>query len=292
MPHRHADPCAGGALLSETVDGRHVRRGARVLPRWAIRGVCPMHGKRAVANATDPECAAQPIVDLHDIFMTLSSGGVVPTLVVARRSRGLGIHPAFIQPSRPSFARSSRPSPPRLTDLTRYRARSPWFGEESMKFLHVLWQTHGARRAPCVRFVLLLALFGRPPLRRGTGNRQLRQRQRRVTDPQGAVVPGARVTARQTETNIARDAVTDTEGRFRFPYSEGRPLRSAVRHAGFADATRPLDLTVGAAFELPIALDWRPSTPASRSAARPRCSKRRGARSPARSRRRKLPACR
>ena len=40
----------------------------------------------------------------------------------------------------------------------------------------------------------------------------------RVTDPQGAVVPGANVSARQIETNLTREAVTDEEGRFRFPY--------------------------------------------------------------------------
>ena len=40
----------------------------------------------------------------------------------------------------------------------------------------------------------------------------------RVTDPQGAVVPGAQVVARQTETNIALEATTDGDGRFRFPY--------------------------------------------------------------------------
>ena len=40
----------------------------------------------------------------------------------------------------------------------------------------------------------------------------------RVTDQQGAVVPGAQVSARQTETNVIRETVTDQDGRFRFPY--------------------------------------------------------------------------
>ena len=40
----------------------------------------------------------------------------------------------------------------------------------------------------------------------------------RVVDQQGMVVPGAQVSARQTETNLHVDAVTDGEGRFRFPY--------------------------------------------------------------------------
>jgi Carboxypeptidase regulatory-like domain len=39
----------------------------------------------------------------------------------------------------------------------------------------------------------------------------------RVTDPSGAVVAGAQVAARQTETNVTATAVTDGEGRFRYP---------------------------------------------------------------------------
>ena len=77
----------------------------------------------------------------------------------------------------------------------------------------------------------------------------------RITDPQGAVVPGARVTARQIETNTARDAVSDTEGRFRFPYLRLGPYEISVEHAGFSGAMRRLDLTVGAAFDLPIRLE-------------------------------------
>ena len=40
----------------------------------------------------------------------------------------------------------------------------------------------------------------------------------RVLDQSGAVVPGARVSARHLETNIGADTLTDQEGRFRFPY--------------------------------------------------------------------------
>ncbi len=76
----------------------------------------------------------------------------------------------------------------------------------------------------------------------------------RVVDPQSAVVPGAQVTARQTETNQTRDAVTDAEGRFRFPYLRVGPYEITVRQQGFADATRALTLTIGAAFDLPIQL--------------------------------------
>jgi hypothetical protein len=76
----------------------------------------------------------------------------------------------------------------------------------------------------------------------------------RVVDPQGAVVAGARVTARQVDTNFTRDAVTGSDGRFRFPYLRVGPYVVTVHQSGFADVTRQLTLTVGAAFDLPVAL--------------------------------------
>jgi hypothetical protein len=76
----------------------------------------------------------------------------------------------------------------------------------------------------------------------------------RVTDPQGGVVPGAVVTARQTETNQTAETTTNQAGRFRFPYLRVGPYVVTVHLEGFADATRALTLTVGSAFDLPIAL--------------------------------------
>jgi hypothetical protein len=76
----------------------------------------------------------------------------------------------------------------------------------------------------------------------------------RVTDPSGAVIAGAQVTARQTETNLTATIQTDGEGRFRFPYLKVGPYELTVGQAGFADATRKLTLTVGAAFEVPVSL--------------------------------------
>ncbi len=54
----------------------------------------------------------------------------------------------------------------------------------------------------------------------------------RVTDPSGAVVPGASVSARQTETNLTRETVTDADGRFRFPYLRVGPIRDRGTYAG------------------------------------------------------------
>jgi hypothetical protein len=76
----------------------------------------------------------------------------------------------------------------------------------------------------------------------------------RVTDQQGKVVPGAGVTARQTQTNVTAMAITDQEGRFRFPFLRVGNYEITVRLQGFADATRTLTLGVGSAFELPIVL--------------------------------------
>jgi len=76
----------------------------------------------------------------------------------------------------------------------------------------------------------------------------------RVVDPQGGVVPGAQVTARQSATNVSTETTTDRDGRFRFPYLKVGPYEITVHVDGFADATRRLTLTVGSAFDLPIAL--------------------------------------
>ena len=76
----------------------------------------------------------------------------------------------------------------------------------------------------------------------------------RVTDPQGAGVPGATVTARQTETNLTAETITGNDGRFRFPYLKIGPYDITVRLQGFAPATRPVALTLGSAFDLSIAL--------------------------------------
>jgi len=76
----------------------------------------------------------------------------------------------------------------------------------------------------------------------------------RVTDPSGDVVAGAQVTARQTDTNQARTATTDQEGRFRFAYLKIGRYEIRVQAKGFAEVARLLTLTVGAAYELPISL--------------------------------------
>jgi hypothetical protein len=76
----------------------------------------------------------------------------------------------------------------------------------------------------------------------------------RVTDPSGAVVAGASVTAREPDTNLTLTATTDRDGRFRFPYLRLGRCDISVQKPGFAAYTRSLTLTVGSAFEVPVTL--------------------------------------
>ena len=76
----------------------------------------------------------------------------------------------------------------------------------------------------------------------------------RVSDAQGAVVPGATVTAVQAETTVTATAVTDDGGRFRFPYLRVGSYDLTVTLSGFASSTRRLLLSVGSAFEIPFVL--------------------------------------
>jgi Carboxypeptidase regulatory-like domain/TonB dependent receptor-like, beta-barrel len=76
----------------------------------------------------------------------------------------------------------------------------------------------------------------------------------RVTDPTDAVVSGAQVSARETETNLTSTTSTDQEGRFRFPYLKPGQYEISVRAPGFTEIKRGVTLTVGAAFDLPIPL--------------------------------------
>jgi hypothetical protein len=76
----------------------------------------------------------------------------------------------------------------------------------------------------------------------------------RVTDAQGAVVPGAQVTARHVETNVTAETVTNAEGRFRFQYLKVGAYELRARMQGFVDSTRILNATVGSAFDIPLVL--------------------------------------
>jgi hypothetical protein len=76
----------------------------------------------------------------------------------------------------------------------------------------------------------------------------------RVTDPTGAVVANAEVVARQLATNQTVNAHTDKQGRFRLPFLAVGRYEVSARQAGFAEARREVELTVGSAFDLSFAL--------------------------------------
>ena len=77
----------------------------------------------------------------------------------------------------------------------------------------------------------------------------------RVTDSSGSPVPGASVTARHIETNLSSTAITDGDGRFRFPYLKPGSYEIRIRASGFGDRLRSVTLTVGSAFELNAMLE-------------------------------------
>jgi outer membrane receptor protein involved in Fe transport len=77
----------------------------------------------------------------------------------------------------------------------------------------------------------------------------------RVLDAQGAAVPGAVVSVRQTDTNVTVESTTEADGRFRFPYLRIGPYELKARLLGFRDNTRTLVLRAGSAFEIPITLE-------------------------------------
>ncbi len=60
----------------------------------------------------------------------------------------------------------------------------------------------------------------------------------RVTDPSGAVVPGATVTAANTETRAIRETVSDNQGRYQMPLLPAGTYEIDASKTGFRDAVR------------------------------------------------------
>ena len=76
----------------------------------------------------------------------------------------------------------------------------------------------------------------------------------RVIDASGGVVSGAKVTARNVDTNLANRSESDREGRFRLPYLKIGSYEITVTQPGFGDSLRSLTLSAGGAYELAFAL--------------------------------------
>jgi hypothetical protein len=66
----------------------------------------------------------------------------------------------------------------------------------------------------------------------------------RVTDPVGAVVPQAKVTATNVETNEARETVTSDEGNFTIPQIPAATYKLTVEASGFKTATLEIKVAV------------------------------------------------
>src|SRR4029453_15323622 len=71
----------------------------------------------------------------------------------------------------------------------------------------------------------------------------------RVLDPQGATVPGASLSVRQTDTNVTVQAITEADGRFRFPYLKIGPYELEAKLQGFKENARTLVFTAGSVFD-------------------------------------------
>jgi hypothetical protein len=76
----------------------------------------------------------------------------------------------------------------------------------------------------------------------------------RIVDSSGAVIPGANISATHSETNVAATAISDQEGRFRFPYLRIGEYYVTASLAGFRDAARRVTLLAGSAYEIPFTL--------------------------------------
>ena len=77
-----------------------------------------------------------------------------------------------------------------------------------------------------------------------------------VVDPNGAVVPGATVTARNLATNISRSTTTGTDGTYSFIALPPGEYEITTEAATFKKvAISPIRLTVGQSAELKISLE-------------------------------------
>jgi outer membrane receptor protein involved in Fe transport len=76
----------------------------------------------------------------------------------------------------------------------------------------------------------------------------------KVTDQQGAVLPGATVTMRQVDTNISKTVVTEELGQFFMPSLPAGRYALNVTLSGFAPVQRSLELTVGGDLTLDFTL--------------------------------------
>ena len=66
-----------------------------------------------------------------------------------------------------------------------------------------------------------------------------------VTDPQGAVVAGAKVTIKSSSTNAERSTTTNSNGLYTFTNLPPGPYKVTVEAANFSSTAKSLDVSVG-----------------------------------------------
>lgn len=77
----------------------------------------------------------------------------------------------------------------------------------------------------------------------------------RIEDASGASVNGANVTATHLETNQHFTAVSDHDGRFRFPYLRTGSYDLKIEAQGFTQLTKQMTVSIGQALDLPVKLE-------------------------------------
>ncbi|MBI1762352.1 MAG: TonB-dependent receptor [Acidobacteria bacterium] len=81
-----------------------------------------------------------------------------------------------------------------------------------------------------------------------------------VQDQAGAVIVGAKVSARNLETNLTRTTTTDRAGRYSFPELRVGSFEILVEQSGFKTETKKLRLTIGETAEVNLSLQVAAST--------------------------------
>src|SRR5271170_5946188 len=76
-----------------------------------------------------------------------------------------------------------------------------------------------------------------------------------VTDPSGAVIPGATVQITNSVSGFSRTATTDSKGQFQFFNIPFSPYRLAVTAQGFSPANRSIDVNSAVPVATAIKLD-------------------------------------
>jgi Carboxypeptidase regulatory-like domain len=107
-----------------------------------------------------------------------------------------------------------------------------------------------ARSATLALFLCVALIIGRPL----SGQVENGTIIGRVTDPGGAVVPGAAVTVTQGSTGLLLHGTTNSDGTYSFPQLQPSPYTVSVEKPGFKKTEASVTLTVGQVARLDISL--------------------------------------